>query len=102
MLHPKANFLLSLALMPILHEVAAEWTQYLEREDNLDSVDMKHKFMLAMAEYMARIGMGIKPNILSDQAPEENTYWRRLVIMTNSVTFGAVLDGTQALLFSAS
>ena len=59
----------------------------MEREDNLDSVDMKHKFMLAMAEYMARIGMGIKPNILSDQAPEENTYWRRLVIMTKSVTF---------------
>ena len=68
--------ILPTALMPTLHEVTGEFIQLLEKRGK-DDVDVKPTLQLAFSEYLARIGAGIKPGILTDEKPEENQFYKR-------------------------
>ena len=68
--------ILPTALMPTLHEVTGEFLELLEKRGK-DDVDVKPTLQLAFSEYLARIGAGIKPGILTDEKPEDNQFYKR-------------------------
>ena len=69
----------SAGILPALHEVTDEWLKLLEKMGK-DDIDAKAASNLALAEYLSRIGCGVKPGILLDEKPQENPFYKKYVI----------------------